>query len=151
MENYCQTTNVMMTRRLTKTNSTLIAPCGLNCRLCRAYARDKKACPGCRGDDSFKSKTCAICPIKNCGKLIEGSFRYCFSCDEFPCAQVSHLEKRYASNYGVSVLDNLMEIQQNGIRSFVRNENKKWICSKCGEMICMHKAQCISCGHTWRK
>jgi len=141
----------MMTRKLTKTNSTLIAPCGLNCRLCRAYVRNKKACPGCRGGDSFKSKTCATCPIKNCGKLIEGSFKYCFSCDEFPCAQVNHLEKRYKSNYGVSVLDNLMAIQKNGISSFVRNENKKWLCLKCGDMICMHKAQCISCGHIWRE
>jgi Protein of unknown function (DUF3795) len=151
VENDCQTTNVMMTRKLTKTNSTLIAPCGINCRLCRAYVRNKKACPGCRGDDGFKSKTCATCRIKNCGKLIEGSLKYCFSCDEFPCGQVSHLEKRYTSTYGVSVLDNLMKIQKSGVSSFVRNENRKWICSKCGEMLCMHKAQCISCGLTWRE
>ena len=97
MENYCQTTNDMMTRKLAKTTSTLIAPCGLNCRLCRAYVRNKRACPGCRGDDSFKSKTCATCPIKNCGMLTEGSFKYCFSCNEFPCARISHLEKRYTS------------------------------------------------------
>ena len=141
----------MMTGALEKTISTLIAPCGINCRLCQRYVRNKNRCPGCRGDDSFKSTTCAACRIKNCGKLIEGSFKYCFSCDEFPCAQVSRLEKRYAINYGVSVLNNLEEIQNSGIRSFVRKENRKWLCPKCGEMICMHKAKCISCGHIWRK
>ena len=26
----------------------------MNCRLCRAYGREKNACPGCRGDDSLK-------------------------------------------------------------------------------------------------
>jgi rubrerythrin len=60
-----------------------------------------------------------------------------------------HLEKRYASNYGVSVLANLLKIRTDGIIAFVKKENKKWICSECGEIICMHKAQCISCGHTW--
>ena len=149
MTNDCQTTNVMMTK-LKKTNSKLIAPCGINCRLCRAHIRNIKACPGCR-DDIFKSKSCVACLIKNCEKLINGCFKYCFSCDELPCAQISHLEKRYTSKYGVSVLHNLKEIQTNGIRSFVRNENKKWICSNCGEIICMHKVQCISCGHAWRE
>jgi hypothetical protein len=149
VENDCQTTNVMKARKLT-TNATLIAPCGINCRLCRAYVRNKKECPGCRGDDSFKSKTRAACAIENCEKLIEGDFKYCFSCDDFPCARLRHLERRYTSNYGVSVLNNLMEIQEKGISSFVKSENKKWICSKCGEVICMHKGQCISCGQTWR-
>ncbi len=141
----------MATKQSRKTNPTLIAPCGINCRLCRAYVRDKKACPGCRGDDSLKSKTCVACPIRNCRKLIEGRLRYCFGCDEFPCALMSRLEKRYASNYCVSVLDNLIEIQNDGIRSFVKNENRKWLCSKCGEMLCMHEAQCTSCGRNWRE
>jgi hypothetical protein len=134
-----------------KTISTLIAPCGINCCLCKRYVRNKMPCPGCRGDESFKLRTCAGCRIKNCGKLIEGGFKYCFSCDEFPCALVCRLDKRYAENYCVSIIDNLEQIQKNGIRSFARTENKKWICSKCGAMLCMHKAQCISCGHSWRE
>jgi hypothetical protein len=151
VENHCPATDGVMTGTLNKTNSTLIAPCGINCRLCQRYVSNKNACPACRGDDSIKSKTCAACRLKNCEKLIEGGFRYCFSCDEFPCALVSRLEKRYTANYDVSVLDNLEQIRKNGIRSFVRRENKKWICSKCGEMLCMHKVRCLSCGHIWRE
>ncbi len=151
MENYCPATDGMMTGTLKKINFDADCSLHINCRLCQRYVRNKNACPGCGGDDSFKSKTCAACRIKNCEKLIEGSLKYCFSCDEFLCALVRRLEKRYAFHYDVSVLDNLTKIQKSGIRSFVRKENKKWICSKCGEMPCMHKAQCISCGHLWRE
>jgi hypothetical protein len=140
----------MMERRLTKTRAALIAPCGLNCRLCRAYVRDKNTCPGCRGDDSLKSKVCVTCRIKNCEKIVKGGARYCFSCSEFPCERLSHLDNRYTTNYGVSVFDNLMNIKKFGIRQFVRNENERWACPECGEIICMHKPQCLSCGHPWR-
>lgn len=150
MENYRQTTNVMMTRRLAKTSSKLISPCGLNCRLCRAFVRDKKACPGCRADDSLKSQACGTCRIKNCEKIVKGGIKYCFSCDEFPCVHLIHLDNRYRTNYGMSVIDNLKNIKEFGIRQFVRNENEKWTCQECGEVICIHKPQCLSCGHTWR-
>jgi len=135
------------------TNSThpaLIAPCGIDCRLCRAYARDRKACPGCRGEDASKMKSCLACRIKNCDKLMQGKFEYCFECDEFPCARLSHLDKRYRTRYGTSPLDNLLSIQEYGITIFVENENKKWTCPECGAMICMHKPQCLSCGYDWR-
>jgi hypothetical protein len=132
--------------RMTNANASLIAPCGLNCRICRAYIRKKKACRGCRGDDRFKSKTCAACPIKNCKKLAEGSLHYCIACDQFPCGPMNRLEKRYTSNYSVSPFDNLMQIKKCGAIAFVKNENVKWRCPQCGKMLCMHKGQCESFG-----
>jgi hypothetical protein len=137
--------------KINLTNETLIAPCGINCRLCRAYARDKKTCPGCRGDDTFKLKSCVTCRIKNCEKLVEGEIVYCFDCNEFPCARLTHLDKRYRTNYGTSVIDNLRSIEKFGIINFVKKENNKWTCPECGEMVCMHKPQCLSCGYVWRK
>ena len=131
------------------TDPTLIAPCGINCRLCRAYTRDKNVCPGCRGDDSSKMKSCANCKLKNCENLAKGQYEYCFVCDEFPCARLSHLDKRYRTRYGLSVLDNLISIKNFGIINFVNNENKKWACPQCGSMLCMHKPECLSCGYVW--
>jgi hypothetical protein len=142
---------VMTAKISVETASKLIAPCGLNCRLCRAFIRDERACQGCRGDDRFKSKTCAACPIKNCKTLAESGFKYCFNCAEFPCVRITRLEKRYSSKYGVSVVDNLIAIKENGITSFVESENVKWRCPTCGKMLCMHKAQCIACGQKWRE
>lgn len=140
-----------MIRSKTKsTGAALIAPCGINCRLCRAYARDRKPCPGCRGDDTHKSISCMTCQIKNCPKLVEGEFKFCFGCDEFPCKRLTHLDQRYRTRYGTSPVDNLRSLQRIGVRTFVKNENKKWACPECGAMICMHKPQCPSCGYIWR-
>jgi hypothetical protein len=138
---------------IAKTNtihSTLIAPCGMNCRLCRAYARDKKACPGCRGDDSLKSKSCVMCRIKNCEKIVKDRVKHCFSCGSFPCSRLKHLDKRYRTNYAMSMIDNLDNIRSSGIRHFIGKEKERWTCPKCGEIICVHKPQCLSCGHKWR-
>jgi Protein of unknown function (DUF3795) len=142
----------MMPIRPTKTNTirtTLIAPCGMNCRLCIAYTRDKNACPGCRGDDSVKPKTRVICLIKNCEEITRGNVRYCFSCDRFPCDRLNHLDARYRTNYGMSMIDNLVHIKKFGIRHFIKNEKNRWTCPECSQLLCVHKKQCLSCGNKW--
>jgi hypothetical protein len=131
-------------------HTALIAPCGMNCRLCRAYIRDRKACPGCRGDDRLKSRSCSLCRIKNCEKLKDGTSPYCFSCERFPCAPLKSLDKRYGTRYGMSMIDNLRSIKKSGIRHFIRSEQEKWTCPKCATILCVHKPYCLSCGHAWR-
>ena len=126
----------------------LIAPCGINCRLCRAYGRVQNPCAGCRTGNAFKSKSCFQCSV-HCEKLAAGAVRYCFECNEFPCKQLKHLDKRYRTRYATSPIENLDRIQANGIRKFIQNENEKWKCPKCGGMLCMHDPQCPSCGHVW--
>lgn len=128
----------------------LIAPCGLDCRLCRAYIREKNACPGCRGDDSLKSNACVTCKIKNCPKISNGEVTFCSECNEFPCSLTNKLERRYTLNYEVSIIGNLKHIKKHGLRNFVQHENKAWSCPKCGALLCMHKDHCESCGHNWR-
>lgn len=141
-------------RKLTKPNSThemMVAPCGLDCRLCRAYTRERRACPGCRGGDRWKSNASITCKIKNCETRKRDGIEFCVSCDECPCALVRHLDKRYRTNYGVSPIENLVNIGKLGISQFVISENERWICTECGEVLCVHKAQCPSCGHVWRE
>ena len=129
----------------------LIAPCGIDCRLCQAYGREKNACPGCRGEDTFKSKSCISCRIRNCEKSIEGGVEYCFGCAGFPCARLSHLDQRYRTKYGTSPIHNLRSIHEIGINNFVKSEEQKWTCPGCGSLLCMHKPQCLSCGYVWHK
>jgi hypothetical protein len=136
--------------RIMGTTLKLIAPCGMNCRLCGAYGRDRNACPGCRGDDSVKSKTCVNCRIKNCEMLAQGRTGYCFGCDHFPCDRLNHLDKRYRTKYGMGMIENLMNIKKAGIRKFIENENIRWTCPGCGVMLCVHKPHCLSCGRKWR-
>ena len=131
----------------------LIAPCGMNCRLCWGYIREKNTCPGClRIDDqeSPKSKCCTTCKIRNCDQITKGKIKYCSdSCDSYPCTRLKQLDKRYRTKYGMSMINNLEMINEFGIRHFINNEKERWICPQCGEMICVHRPTCLSCGHKW--
>jgi len=127
--------------------TTLIAPCGLNCRLCGAYTRDKNVCNGCNSDHTEKLQYCSKCKIRNCIHLSKKSVRFCFSCNQFPCSRIKNLDKRYKGRYGLSVIHNLKDIEKFGIRQFVRNEKEKWKCPICKEILCMHKSNCVSCGY----
>lgn len=118
----------------------LIAPCGLNCSLCRAHMRERNRCPGCRGDDKNKSNACINCLIKNCKELAECGHRFCFSCTKFPCPGLLRLDARYRANYGLSVIANLKRIKED---EFLAAEKAKWTCPACGAVICMHKPQCM--------
>jgi hypothetical protein len=142
-------------RKKTKAIPTnLIAPCGMNCRLCWGYIRERNTCPGCRkisNQDSLKSVSRIRCKIKSCEQIAKAEIKYCSdSCDSFPCARLKQLDKRYRTKYGMSMIDNLKMINEFGIRHFIQNEKAKWICPECGEMICVHRPACLSCGYQWR-
>jgi hypothetical protein len=143
----------MKTSSVTKSTlmtASLIAPCGMNCRLCRAYMREKNPCPGCRDDGHPKPKTRAQCRIKQCGILKSRESKYCMRCKEFPCDLLNRLDVRYRKNYGMSMIDNLKNIKLVGIRNFIKQETNRWTCSTCGEIICVHEKSCIHCGTNWR-
>ena len=125
----------------------LIAPCGLNCGLCRSFVRNKNPCPGCRVGDSNKSNACLTCVIKHCGDLAAGGHQFCFSCTKFPCTKLLHLDDRYQMKYGISVITNLARIKAIGVESFIAEDDTKWLCPRCGSRLCIHKPRCVSCGH----
>ena len=124
----------------------LIAPCGMNCRLCYAYTREKNPCPGCRGDDSTKPKTRVECRIKNCSQFEKKGVTYCFQCDNFPCKWLIHLDNRYRTKYRMSMIDNLKMLKYSGVRKFIESEKERWACSECGGILCVHKPNCPHCG-----
>lgn len=127
----------------------LIAPCGINCRLCRAYGRARNPCAGCRAAGAYKSGRVNECSV-HCARLAAGEFHYCYECDEFPCKRLLHLDRRYRTRYAASPVGNLARIKAGGIRQFVRDEAARWACPSCGELLCMHVPQCRSCGRRWR-
>jgi hypothetical protein len=82
--------------------------------------------------------------------LNAADLRYCFDCGKYPCDRLNQLDKRYRTNYGMSMIDNLNNIKQFGIRNFIRQERDRWTCPKCREIICVHEGSCIICGYKWR-
>lgn len=114
-----------------KINSNLIAPCGMNCGLCRAYLREKNRCPGCNNGPTMFS--CVNCKMRNCQSR---KGKYCFDCEKFPCDRLKHLDKRYRDKYEMSEIENLKSIRDIGIEKFVENERKKWQTEK--GVYCVH-------------
>jgi hypothetical protein len=124
----------------------LVAPCGMNCGVCMAYLRVKNRCPGCRAADTNKAISVIRCKIKNCEVVQKGKVKFCFGCDNFPCKNLKHMDKRYRTKYNMSVIENLENIQTFGIRKFVANEKIRWACPECGGAICVHRQYCYRCG-----
>lgn len=124
----------------------LIAPCGMNCALCLAYQRDKKSCPGCRAESKNKASSCITCIIKNCQTLKKKNLRFCSDkCEKFPCQRLRSLDKRYRGKYQMSMLANLAKIQADGIKEFVKDQEKQWTCHKCKKLLSVHRNFCLSC------
>jgi len=124
----------------------LLAPCGINCEVCKAYLREKNKCPGCRGDDTGKPVTRVRCKIKTCEVFKEGESKFCFECEDSPCQSLERLDKRYRKKYYASPMDNLENIKNEGIEQFLENEKVKWTCSECGGTISVHTGYCFNCG-----
>lgn len=131
--------------------TSLIAPCGMNCGLCRAYLRAKKPCPGCFADSPDKPGYCTRCHIKNCPELAAAKAAFCGTCITYPCRRLRQLDKRYRAKYGMSMLQNLEAIRRSGVKRFVKAEIIRWKCPACGHTICVHKDGCLNCGQMWDK
>jgi len=131
---------------MTHLSPSLIAPCGMNCGLCLAYLREKKRCPGCREEDAGKlPASCGRCIIRRCG---DRPGEYCYACAGYPCARLKRLDTRY-KKYRMSMLENLQAIQERGIDAFVKEEELRWTCPECGQILCVHRDRCLRCGHAW--
>ena len=129
-----------------KFTSELIAPCGMNCGICVAYfgytgegKKRKHICPGCRSRASLCTFT-----KKQCRKLATNQIEYCFECTSFPCENLRTLDKR-DSKFGMSMIENLNYIRENGIEQFLKHEQERWKCPNCGSVICAHNKICYTC------
>lgn len=129
----------------------VIAPCGMDCSVCSSYLaseHDIKAkglkmpyCKGCRPRD----KKCAFLK-KRCEKLLNHEFEFCYECQEFPCDNLKHIDKRYKTLYHMSLIDNLRFVKAHGLEKFLETQKEKWKCPNCGDVICCHNGICYSCG-----
>ncbi len=128
-----------------------IAPCGMNCGACSAYLafshgipRKRGAishCSGCRA----RNKSCAY--LKGaCKRLSSGRVSFCYECREFPCQRLRSIDRRYRTIYGTSLIDNLVEIRDLGMGTFLKNQTDRYLCPKCGQAaVSIHNRKCFRC------
>ena len=126
----------------------LIAPCGMNCGICSRYLAyvnnlKKSQCAGCRPGNKRCDYLFAQCDGIN--HAAKGHARFCYECGHYPCKHIDRMDKRYRTNYGMSVKENLEYIKNRGIAEFVREQYQKYQCSKCGGLISIHNKKCFKC------
>lgn len=131
-------------------NEELIAPCGMNCALCAAYqfrlhdlnqqGFHRKYCPGCipRGENCLHMGDM-------CEQLAQGTLRFCYACEVYPCKRLKALDKRYRTKYHMSMIANLDQIRDQGMEAFLKQEVQKWRCPTCGGSLCCHNGLCMHC------
>lgn len=132
-----------------KMKTKLVAPCGINCNFCLAYLREKNKCPGCRFMGKVNVDSCKKyirkCIIRNCEKMKKNGWMYCSGkCIDFPCNRLNSLNKRYENKYGVSPIKNLKLIESEGIKKFIKSEDKKWV--RGNKALCIHNKKWYKVG-----
>ena len=127
-------------------NKLLIAPCGINCGICLGHLREKNRCDGCRIKPALTFKSIDRCVLRNCLHLKETLSGFCYDCVKYPCQRLKQLDKRNRTRYRVSVISNLDSIKSTGMEMFLESEISKWTCKSCGEMLCVHRENCLECG-----
>ena len=128
----------------------LVAPCGMNCNVCAAYlavTHDVKSkglrmmyCIGCRP----RNKLCASLK-KKCDLLQKKKIHFCYECPTFPCESLTAIDRRYRRQFRMSEIENLHNIRDKGLESFLGAEEAKWRCQKCGGVISCHNGLCFDC------
>ena len=126
----------------------LIAPCGMNCAVCSRYLSyvnnlKRSQCVGCRP----RNERCAYLFGKCTGinHTSRDKAAFCFECSHYPCSQINRIDERYKNNYGMSMKDNLEYISKMGVGKFIKEQYKKYRCSKCGGLISIHNRKCFKC------
>jgi hypothetical protein len=110
----------------------LIAPCGMNCAICKAHLRRRNPCDGCRDAALNQPPTRVHCRIRRCP---DRTGTFC-DCAKFPCGRLVHLDHRYQTRYGMSEIENLEFIRKYGIRKFLTSECRRWVSEE--GILCVH-------------
>ncbi|HWQ98293.1 MAG TPA: DUF3795 domain-containing protein [Clostridia bacterium] len=123
-------------------DTTMLAPCGLNCMLCYRHL-GKKPCPGCRARLSEPDEYQRKCIMRSC--VQERGLFSCAACADRPCKRMKVFGKRYREGYGVDLAADAEKIREVGVEVFLRDQIAAYTCDLCGHLINMHDGICSGC------
>lgn len=124
-------------------DTTLFAPCGINCMVCSRHCGQETPCAGCLGSDLGKAELCRKCKIKNCVK--ERGLAYCYECPDYPCKLINLLEKSYQVRYHASLMENSDYVRRYGVEQFLETQKARYTCPHCGGIVSIHDRACTEC------
>jgi hypothetical protein len=123
----------------------MIAACGINCFACYArFPKRKEPCPGCRAQtETHIRKSCQTCEIRRCAN--ERALRFCAECEDFPCAKLKPVHKRYMSIHKIDLAQNGRDAVRD-MTAYLSQQKTRYTCKHCGGIINMHYNVCSDCG-----
>jgi len=130
----------------------LIAPCGINCGICKSYLAYSRGVPYKKCEVShcssclIRNKNCAFIR-KNCEKLRKKQIRFCYECSDMPCEQLAKIDQYYQTRYGMSMVENQKMIREKGTAAFLKHQAEKYMCPSCGDVVSVHDGKCYACGY----
>jgi predicted RNA-binding Zn-ribbon protein involved in translation (DUF1610 family) len=141
---------------MTQFTPELVAPCGMNCGVCKAYLAYSRGVPRKKGEVTHcagcrvRDKNCAFIK-RGCPKKVGKQLSFCFECPDMPCRQLAKLDAHYSVRYSMSMIENLREIKSKGMAIFLENQTEKYRCPKCGDVVSVHDGKCYACGYQGEK
>lgn len=101
-------------------------------------------CDGCLSGGTL-APHCQGCNIRLCALNKQKDAR-CADCEELPCYRVKNLMNMGNYLHRDEYLPNLKKIHEMGVQKWVKYEEARWRCPKCGLPMSWYDAECIGCG-----
>ncbi|MCW4023597.1 MAG: DUF3795 domain-containing protein [Candidatus Bathyarchaeota archaeon] len=139
-----------------KFTADLIAPCGMNCGICKAYLAYSRGVPRKKGQVTHctgciaRDKNCAFIK-RDCEKIRKKQIRFCHECPDMPCMRLAKIDELYRTRYGMSMVENQKFIKENGMEKFLKSQAERYLCPNCGDVVSVHDGKCYKCGFQGEK
>ena len=64
-----------------------------------------------------------------------------------PCENLDRIDRRYRKLYNMSMVENLNELKERGMKTFLERQADRYDCHICGDVTYVHDRKCYVCGH----
>jgi len=105
---------------------------------------DGLLCDGCLSGGMLAAH-CQNCAIRKCAASKQNDSR-CTDCEVLPCNRITNLINMGGYLHRKEYLPNLKKIREMGVQEWVKNEEERWRCPKCGLPISWYDTGCTRCG-----
>ncbi len=105
---------------------------------------DGLVCDGCLSGGLLAGH-CRNCAIRLCAAKTQDNSR-CSDCEELPCYRITNLINMGHYLHRKEYLPNLEKIREMGVNEWVKYEEERWRCPKCGMPMSWYDAECAGCG-----
>jgi hypothetical protein len=105
---------------------------------------DGLLCDGCLSGGML-APHCQRCNIRLHALETQNNSR-CSDCEELPCHRITNLINMGRYLHRDEYLPNLKKIREMGVEEWVKYEEERWRCPKCGMPMSWYDAECVGCG-----